>query len=128
MRELRFTKKFRRFFPPSQFSGNPWVQRIVALNFLLLFFQTGSTLFFQNSLPPLLPLFYSQSWGRKQLASRPTLFLLPFLSTLIFSLNLLLAYFLYEKEKILSLSSLFLSTIFIFLLLLTEIKIIFLFQ
>jgi len=119
--------KFKKFLPTSQLTRYPVVKRLVTLGFLFLLFQTMLNLLLLSRLPSLLPLFYSQSWGIAQLAKKTTLWLLPFLTTIVFILNLVLAHFLFGTEKNLSWALIITTVVFAFLILFTQIRIILLF-
>ena len=127
MRQLKFTKEFKKLFPPSQFTLDSQVRKIIGMTFFFLFAQTFLLLPSYNSLPPLIPLFYSRPWGAAQLTDRANFFLLPFLSALIFLLNLFFASLLYSREKILSFALLLTALVFVSSLFVTEIKIVSLF-
>lgn len=55
----------------------------------LIIAQVIFLVFFLKNLPPEIPLFYSLTWGAKQLASSRQLFLLPILCLMIFLTNAL---------------------------------------
>jgi len=79
------------------------------------------------SLPPLIPLFYSQPWGVGQLAATPTLFLFPLLGAAILFGDLLLSEVLWRRrETVLATSLLGLGVISGGLLLVSLARIIFL--
>lgn len=59
------------------------------ISFVLIIAQAVFLVFFLKNLPPEIPLFYSLTWGAKQLASSRQLFLLPILCLLIFLINAL---------------------------------------
>lgn len=119
--------KFKKFLPDSQLTRDPGLKKLVIAGFLFLALQIGVVFLFFSRLPPSLPLFYSRPWGALQLAKKSTLWLFPFLTTLFFILNLVLAHFLFSTEKILSTVLAVAATAFAFLVLFTEIKIIILF-
>lgn len=82
---------------------------------------------FRDILPQRLPLFYSLAWGEQQLASLQQLFIVPAIITIISLINLVIAWQLHPSQfflkKILVYSSLITDAI----LLITFIKIIFIF-
>jgi hypothetical protein len=77
-----------------------------------------------RSLPPQLPLFYSRPWGEKQLASPTLLLLLPILSFIIVSANLLIALLTRKDNKLLSQLLIIFACLFNFSCLITLFKII----
>lgn len=87
----------------------------------------GSFFLLYQYLPSHLPLFYSRPWGNQQLAEKDQFLLLPFLSLLLSLLNLLLASQLHSSQIVLKrtlLGSLFVINAVI---LITALKILFLF-
>jgi len=54
-----------------------------------------------QQLPPELPLFYSRPWGKDQLATPLSLFILPSLSLTIFLINLVFASLVAKEEQLL---------------------------
>ena len=55
--------------------------------FIFLLFQLLVILIFWRKLPPEVPLFYSQPWGKEQLASPWMLLILPGLTLVVFLIN-----------------------------------------
>lgn len=75
---------------------------IIYITFLLIFINfLGFGLFF-SSLPPQVPLFYSQPWGEEQLVAPYWLVILPIGSFFVFLLNNFLAIYFIRGQKILS--------------------------
>lgn len=72
-----------------------WNLLLITIQFVYLFFR-------YNSLPPEVPLFFSEPWGGTWLAPLPALFLLPFFSLLIGLSNHLIALTIYLKWPLLS--------------------------
>ncbi|MEK7633553.1 MAG: hypothetical protein AAB437_01785 [Patescibacteria group bacterium] len=83
-------------------------------------------LFKLNSLPPQLPLFYSQAWGEKQLADTWLIFLLPVFLNLLFFLNNYLYKRFFSDNELLEKIFYYLNLFLIFGFTLIFIKIIFL--
>lgn len=79
-----------------------------------------------NHLPPQIPLFYSLPYGTEILGKKIQIFLLPFLTLTIFTLNLTFAIFIYKKEKLLAKILIFGGIFVAFLLFLTFLQIVFL--
>lgn len=77
-------------------------KKIVRINLGLLFFLALIFGLFWMSLPPLIPLFYSHTWGEEQLASKFWFLLLLFLCFVFLVLNLRLASIFVKKEKLLA--------------------------
>lgn len=75
-------------------------KRLSWLNLLIIF--SGLTILFikKESLPRLVPLFYSRPWGEEQLAPNKYLFLLPIFSLIIFLFNHQIVKILLKKEEI----------------------------
>lgn len=119
--------KFKRFFPRPQLARDSLVKKLIPIGFLFLFLQFSLALVFFRHLPSVVPLFYSQAWGEAQLAKKTTFWLLPFLTTVVFMLNLAFAHFVFAAEKIVSEILIVAAVVFAFLILLTQIKIILLF-
>lgn len=119
--------KFKKSLPRSRLARDPTVKKLIiaCLSFLLLQIILALTLL--SRLPSPLPLFYSQPWGAAQLARKSTFWLFPFLTTVVFILNLVIAYFLFAKEKTLSWILIITIILFTFLILFTQLKIILLF-
>jgi len=94
----------------------------------LLFFggQLIILFFFWQKLPPQVPLFYSRPWGREQLASPLSLFLLPLTSFLVIFVNSFLASLISGEEKLINQLSVIFSAVFSLLCLITLLKIVFL--
>ena len=119
--------KFKKFLPSSQLARDSFIKKLIPIGFLFLFLQFILALVFFRRLPSVVPLFYSRPWGIAQLAKKTTFWLFPFLTTIIFILNLALAHFLFAAEKILSEVLIVAAVVFAFLILFTQIKIILLF-
>lgn len=77
-------------------------------------------------LPPEVPLFYSRPWGEERLAQKVWLWLLPGLSLVFLSTNLILTNILLKKDNFLAQIALVSQTIVLFLLFWTLFKIVFL--
>jgi len=73
------------------------------LTFIFLSAQLGLILFFWRRLPPEVPLFYSRPWGKEQLTTPWSFFILPALSLIVFLINLIFSYLINksfpEKER-----------------------------
>lgn len=119
--------KFKKFLSGSQLAHNPWFKRLMVAGFLFLMGQALVIVLSFSYLPSSLPLFYSRPWGTAQLASKITLWLFPFLTTIVFIFNLVLAHLLFTAERILSTILIVSATVFAFLTLFTQIKIVLLF-
>ncbi len=73
----------------------------IALNLVIL----SLAIFFilnHTKLPPLVPLWFSKSWGLERLAVPQLLWLLPALITVFFFVNNLIANFLFDKRSFLA--------------------------
>jgi hypothetical protein len=77
-------------------------KKVMRFNLGLLFFLVIIFGLFWANLPPLIPLFYSHSWGEEQLAPKFWFFLLPSLCFLFLIFNLRLASIFVKKEKLLA--------------------------
>lgn len=119
--------KFKKFLPDSQLARDPVLKKLMTTGLLFLIGQIAAVVLSFSRLPPSLPLFYSRLWGATQLAPKTTLWLLPFLTTFFFILNLVLAHFFFATEKILSTVLIVATTVFAFLVLFTQAKIVLLF-
>lgn len=75
---------------------------IIYLNLLLIFINFLFLGLFFSSLPPQVPLFYSQPWGKEQLAAPFWLVILPVGGFFVFLLNNFLAIHFIRGQKILS--------------------------
>lgn len=95
--------QFYKLLPTSSSLTN---DRYVKIPFLLglacLLLQLGLLAFVGQHLPPEVPIFYSRPWGKQQLTSKTTLWLLPFSTTLVFILNLALASLAGRQERLLA--------------------------
>jgi len=98
----------------------------VQLGFFFLTLQVVVLFLFWKKIPPQVPLFYSRPWGEKQLASIFFLWLLPAFSFLVILINLTVAAFLAQKEKLAAQLLIIFGAVFNFLCLVTLVKIIFL--
>lgn len=78
-------------------------------------------------LPQKLPLFYSLSWGDKQLSNQTQLFLLPASIILITLINILISHNLHQSQFFFKIVILISSLIFSFILVITFLKIILIF-
>lgn len=77
-------------------------------------------------LPPEVPLFYSRPWGEERLTQKVWLWILPGLSIVFLTANLILANILLKKDHFLAQVTLVSQTIVLFLLFWTLFKIVFL--
>lgn len=77
-------------------------KKVIGFNLGLLFFLLIIFSLFWGNLPPLIPLFYSHTWGEEQLASRFWFLLLPSLCFLFLVFNLRLASIFVKKEELLA--------------------------
>jgi len=118
---LQNTLKSNRQIPKDKYISI-FIQTSLFLSFLSLGFFLLN-LFTQN-LPPELPLYYSQSWGKAQLASKYELLILPLSSLVVFFINFSLARTVYSSNKVLARILLAFSPIYSFLSAYTLFKII----
>lgn len=65
----------------------------------LLAIQAGIALVSYNSLPDLIPFFYTNPWGESQLGAKFLIFLLPLASVIIFFTNVYLCFKLFKKKE-----------------------------
>lgn len=77
-----------------------------------------------HRLPPELPLFYSQPWGKEQLTTPFGLFIIPGFSLVIFLINFALLFFLAKEEKLIPKILEITTVVFNLLCLLTLVQII----
>lgn len=84
-------------------------------------------LLFSPLLPTKLPLFYSLSWGDKQLATPEQFFIIPAIITLITLINLIISWQLHLSQSFLKKVLLFTSLITTLILIITFIKIVLIF-
>jgi len=86
--------------------GKFWQNRTSSIflrwNIILITFQFAYLFFRYSSLPPEIPLFFSEPWGKAWLAPTTALFLLPFFSLLIGLGNHVIALTIYLKWPLLS--------------------------
>ncbi len=85
-------------------------------NIFLILFQFALLFIKFNSLPPQIPLYYSQPWGETRLAPVSSIFLLPLFSILVAFLNNLLAIFFLKSQQLLSRLLIVFSLLFSFLI------------
>lgn len=97
------------------------------LPFLLASIMSLSMPIFAKILPQKLPLFYSLAWGDKQLGNYPQLFLLPASIILITLINILISHNLHQSQFFFKIVLLISSLIFSLILIITFLKIIFIF-
>lgn len=74
----------------------------IRLSFSLLALVIFLIIIFWSKLPPQLPLFYSKTWGKDQLASKWWFLILPFICFLMVILDLRLASIFLKKESLLA--------------------------
>lgn len=76
----------------------------IQASLFLTFLSFGLFFFYllTNKLPPEVPLYFSKSWGKQQLAHKYELLILPFSSLLVFAINFSLARFLYKHHLLLA--------------------------
>jgi len=96
------------------------------LSVVFLLGQILAILLSWQRLPPELPLFYNQPWGKEQLTTPLGLFVLPALSLIVFLINLAFVSFIPKEEKLIQKMLWAAAAVFNFLCLVTLIKIIFL--
>ena len=88
---------FKSLFLQISFLGSFWQEKInhhiFRWNLILIIFQIGFLIFKFNNLPNQVPLYYSLPWGKNQLGSASSLFLLPTFSIVILLINNLIATF-----------------------------------
>ena len=105
---------FKQIFLQLSELGNFWQKttsrRLFLLALGLIIFQSLLIIFYFDSLPPQLPLFYSLPWGQSQLVSPQYLYLLPLSSLIILFIDVFFILFL-AKQKLLS-TILLISTLF----------------
>ena len=98
-------------FPPQSFESRR-VRALLFASVFLVWAEVGFLILSFPSLPPEIPLFYSQPWGESQLAPSTFLFLLPFLSAIFPLLSSLIAEILWRKrETLLSFSVLIVGVV-----------------
>lgn len=83
----------------------------MALFFILLSFTV--ILIFYRSLPPIIPLYYSEPWGEKQLANNYLLMIFPIVSIVVLVANLFFSKI--SRHPLLSSLLLWISVVFSFL-------------
>ena len=109
---------FKQIFLQLSELGNFWQKttsrRLFLLALGLIVFQSLLIIFYLDSLPPQLPLFYSLPWGQSQLASPQYLYLLPLTSLIVLFVDVFFILFL-AKQKLLSVILLISSLFYIFL-------------
>lgn len=109
---------FKQVFLQLSELGNFWQKttsrRLFLLALGLIIFQSLLIIFYFDSLPPQLPLFYSLPWGQSQLVSPQYLYLLPLSSLIILFIDVFFILFL-AKQKLLSTILLISSLFYIFL-------------
>jgi len=109
---------FKQIFLQLSELGNFWQKTTSRHLFLLalglIIFQSLLIIFYFDSLPPQLPLFYSLPWGQSQLVSPQYLYLLPLSSLIILFIDVFFILFL-AKQKLLSTILLISSLFYIFL-------------
>lgn len=98
--------------------------RLLRLSFLCLLIQIVTIALTFAKLPPEIPIFFSQVWGKNWLSTPTSLLLLPFLSLLVFIVNYSLAFFFYTKKVLLSQLLVVFSFIFSLLATISVLKII----
>jgi hypothetical protein len=100
----------------------------VAFGLALLFFilQSGLLVVFWGKLPPQGPLFYSRPWGERQLATPQGYLILPLVSVLVLTVNLILSSLFPKQEKLISQLLMLFAAVFGFLCLFTLSKVIWL--
>jgi hypothetical protein len=76
--------------------------QIFRWNIIVLLCQVAVLLVKFNTLPPQIPLFYSLPWGSSQIASAPSVFILPGFSLAVMLVNNLLAIFFLKSTKLFS--------------------------
>lgn len=79
------------------------------------------------SLPPQLPLFYSQPWGEKQLATIPQFLVLPSVVVLITLINLMISWHLHSSQIVLKRMLAISSVVIALLFVITAFKIVYIF-
>ena len=108
--------------------GHLWLKknilRALIISILIIVIQLIIIIIFFSQLPPKVPLFYSQPWGKSQLADSVYLLLLPGLSLAILIINSILAAIFVDKQIFYSYCLTWVSTIFSLFELITLIKII----
>lgn len=121
-----FASKFSQgkgLFSPLSMTGDRLTRISIGVNFALVVAQVVLVSYFGNLLPREIPLFYSRPWGEFQLAQKPNLWLLPFLSTVTFLANLILANFL-ATQNLLAKTLVLAASLFCLLSTITLIKIV----
>lgn len=100
------------------------IKIIIRLAFSFWIIEVLLIILFWSSLPSQVPLFYSQPWGKEQLAKPQNLFLLPLLGLLVFFLNSLISSLIPKNEKLVKQILMTTFLVFNFLSLTTLIQII----
>ena len=108
--------------------GKIWFQKTIAkqirITLGLILIQVAIIIFFFPKLPPEIPLFFSQPWGKAQLAQPYLLIIFPVFSLVFLITNSLLATLFLEGEVLLSKILVFGSSLFTVFTLIALIKII----
>ena len=110
---LRFSQGLLDFFkgsPPIAIGGDPLRKMLENRFFLLnitaslIFIQANFWLIFLNlkNLPSLIPLFYFEEWGEKQLAAQSNIWLLVVIPLGLLIADIILAKAMFKKEKLVS--------------------------
>ncbi len=112
--------------------NNNWLQNkknLVIIYFPLLLSLIIATyiIIFGRFLPPKLPLFYSLSWGEKQLANSNQLLVIPASIALITLFNLIVSWQLHNSQSFFKKILLYSSVLISLILTITFLKIIFIF-
>jgi hypothetical protein len=101
--KARVFGQFYKLLPTSlPFTTDRYIKIPFLAGLACLLLQMSLLILAQSHLPPEVPLFYSHPWGKLQLASKTTLWLLPFSTTLVFILNLVLANLVSRQERLLA--------------------------
>jgi hypothetical protein len=101
--KTKVSGRFYKLLPTSlPFTTDRYIKLPFLSGFVCLLLQIMLLALAQPHLPPEVPLFYSRPWGELQLASKNTLWLLPFSTTLVFILNLALASLVNRQERLLA--------------------------
>jgi len=107
----------KKKIPQASIPKDKYVITSIQISLFLIFLSLGFFLFYllTNHLPPEVPLYYSQSWGKNQLAGKYELLILPISSLVVFFINFTLARLFYQNHKILARILLGFSSLFSFL-------------
>jgi len=94
------------------------------INLILLAAQALAIVLVWRFLPPEIPFFYSRPWGKDQLASYPSIVMLPLIGLIIFFTNLVIAQLAIKEDSLIRKMLVIASLVFSFLILISFVQII----